>query len=49
LKKGDKIDALIHHYDKNGCSIATGWSQALIEEVKDDLLYLDYLFEPSTS
>jgi hypothetical protein len=46
LKEGDKIDALIHHYDRTGTQGGAGWSQALIGRVETDALYLEFPSEP---
>jgi len=49
LKEGDKVDALLHHYDRMGSSRGSGWSQARIARVEQDALFLEYPMEPKES
>lgn len=50
LKVGDKVDALLHYYDKTrGFSRGAGWSQAQITEVEGEKVTINYLLEPKTS
>lgn len=46
LKEGDSVDALVHHSDRGGQRGGAGWSQAKIEKVEGDALYLEYPTEP---
>lgn len=43
LGEGDRVDALLHYYDRTGASRGAGWSQAKIEKVEGDSLHLEYL------
>ena len=47
---GDKVDALLHYYDKSrGFSRGAGWSQAQVTEIVGEKISINYLLEPSTS
>jgi hypothetical protein len=40
------VDALIHHYDRTGALGGGGWSQAKIDRIDTDSLYLEFSLEP---
>jgi len=43
IQPGDKVDALLHQYDRMGISRGSGWSQARISRIEGDQLYLEYM------